>query len=79
MTMMTNTCDALPLMKNHIHIHIHTYIGVVPCLVAMMKDDNDDEHLRRLATACICNLSADAPLKVCTGTYIHASSVYAHV
>ena len=35
--------------------------GVVPVLVAMMKDA--DEHMQRLATACVCNLSADPPLK----------------
>ena len=35
--------------------------GVVPVLVSMMKDA--DEHMQRLATACVCNLSADPPLK----------------
>ena len=33
----------------------------MPVLVAMMKDA--DEHMQRLATACVCNLSADPPLK----------------
>jgi len=37
--------------------------GVVAVLVGMMREANEDEHLRRLATACICNLSADPPLK----------------
>ena len=37
--------------------------GAVPVLIAMMHDSNPDIHLQRLATACICNLSADPPLK----------------
>lgn len=37
--------------------------GAVPVLVEMMDEGNPDQHLRRLATACICNLSADPPLK----------------
>jgi hypothetical protein len=40
--------------------------GIVAVLVGMMREENEDEHLRRLAVACICNLSADPPLKVIT-------------
>jgi len=32
-------------------------------MAPVSKQDNPDQHLRRLATACICNLSADPPLK----------------
>eukprot|EP00286_Rhodomonas_abbreviata_P009708 CAMPEP_0181338368 /NCGR_PEP_ID=MMETSP1101-20121128/28598_1 /TAXON_ID=46948 /ORGANISM="Rhodomonas abbreviata, Strain Caron Lab Isolate" /LENGTH=535 /DNA_ID=CAMNT_0023449091 /DNA_START=165 /DNA_END=1772 /DNA_ORIENTATION=- len=37
--------------------------GAVPVLIEMMQDSNPDLQIQRLATACICNLSADPPLK----------------
>mmetsp|Transcript_35348 Transcript_35348/g.83185 ORF Transcript_35348/g.83185 Transcript_35348/m.83185 type:complete len:549 (-) Transcript_35348:119-1765(-) len=37
--------------------------GAVPVLIDMMQDSNPDLQIQRLATACICNLSADPPLK----------------